>query len=166
MAVEDPSAIPAIFDSIDDVLVREAELLVETDVQTDEALAFGRSLSFDWSRMQMRLDASGQPVVVSGQAALVEDIVKALLTPRFLGGVYDSDYGSEFDQLIGLPAAVVITQVEEMVRECLLIDDRISAIENVTVSLLRADSVRVRIDVRDFNGEPLDVPEVLIRYAG
>lgn len=165
MAVEDPSAIPAIFASIDDLLAREAEVLVESDISDEESTAFGRTLSFDWQTLRFRLDASGRSAVVSGQAALLEDIIKMLLTPRFHVGLYDGDYGSEFDELLGLPASVVTTQVEAMVRECLLVDDRISEVNILAVDVVNGSGCRVRLTVRDFNGELLDIPEVLIRYG-
>lgn len=163
MAVEDPSAIPALFSGIDDLLTEEAELDLERDYDTGDPTSYGRSLSFDWANLRFRLNSIGQPMYVSGQAALLEDIVKMLLTPRFVVPIYTDDYGSEFEDLLGLPAGIVLVQVEAMVRDALLIDDRISIVEDVVVAERPGGAVSVRISVRDFNGLLLDVPEVLIR---
>lgn len=163
MAVSDPNAVPALFDSLDATLADGALFLQDEGVE-EAAQSYGASLSFDWSNMRLRIDAEGQAVVVYGQEALLEDIVKCLQTHRFSVPIYDSDYGAELIDVIGLPASLALVQVEQMTREALLVDSRILDVE-VVVTDLGAGTAQVRVTVIDFNGLSLDVPQMAVRYG-
>lgn len=70
----------------------------------------------------------GEPI--DGAAALAQSIEGMLLTPRYSCELYSWDYGSEFDELIGMPEAYCEAEVERMVSEALMQDDRIESVDS------------------------------------
>lgn len=164
MATTDPGAVSTLFQEVDDFLAGQGALFLEGEDANEPATSYGRSLSFDWANMRFRTNASGQLVIVEGQAALLEDVVKMLLTARNVVPIYGSDYGCELLDLVGLPQSIALVQIEQMVKDALLIDNRIQEVQ-VSVTPIAGDSALVEIVVRDFNGLTLDVPEVTVRYG-
>lgn len=70
---------------------------------------------------------------VDGQEAMKQAIFKILQTERYRHyKVYSDNYGIELVDLIGMPKAFVIAEVERRIREALLWDERILAVKNFT----------------------------------
>lgn len=70
---------------------------------------------------------------VDGQEAMKQAIFKVLQTERYrYNKVYSANYGIELVDLIGMPKAFVIAEVERRIREALLWDERILAVKNFT----------------------------------
>lgn len=57
--------------------------------------------------------------------ALKQAIYKILMTKRYLHAIYDWNYGVEIDDLIGMPKAMVKSQIPNRITDALIIDDRI-----------------------------------------
>lgn len=64
---------------------------------------------------------------VDGMTAIKQFVVKAIKTARFRFTIYDDDYGSEIEDLIGSDASAELldTEVPRVIEEALLYDDRI-----------------------------------------
>jgi len=139
--------------------------LFEPNVVDGEAISYGASFSFDWERMKIRTDVSGNPVVVTGQEALVEDMVKALLTPRYVYSIYSDDYGAEFWELLGSDRDLARTDVVRILSEVCETDPRVRAVENVEVTNGPEASLIVKFSVRDFTDSVVHVPEFTVRYG-
>ncbi|WP_054955054.1 DUF2634 domain-containing protein [Paenibacillus dakarensis] len=66
--------------------------------------------------------------VVDGIDAIKQFVVKAIKTSRYRFAIYDDDYGSEIDDLIGSSATLSLleTEIPRVIEEALLYDDRIT----------------------------------------
>lgn len=65
---------------------------------------------------------------VDGIEAIKQFVVKAIKTARFRFAIYDDDYGSEIEDLIGSDASTDLleTEIPRVIEEALLFDDRIT----------------------------------------
>lgn len=65
---------------------------------------------------------------VDGITAIKQFVEKAIKTARFRFAIYDDDYGSEIEDLIGSDASIELleTEVPRVIEEALLYDDRIN----------------------------------------
>lgn len=65
---------------------------------------------------------------VNGIDAIKQFVIKAIKTARFRFAIYDDDYGSEIDDLIGSNASIDLleTEIPRVIEEALLYDDRIT----------------------------------------
>lgn len=70
-----------------------------------------------------------------GQEAMIQAVDKILRTERFVYPIYNNQYGNDFFELFGKSFGYATVEVERMVKEALLADDRILS---VTVSDIEA----------------------------
>lgn len=91
--------------------------------------------------------------LIDGEAALRQFIRKAIETARFRFLIYDSEYGSELDALIGQDVSIELleTEIKRMVQESLIYDDRISAVNNITITR-ESDKLFINFDVDTTEG--------------
>ncbi|RTE09299.1 DUF2634 domain-containing protein [Paenibacillus whitsoniae] len=83
---------------------------------------------------------------VDGLEAVRQAVYKILQTERFTYLIYGPDYGCELQSLIGKSAVFVRTELNRRIQEALLQDDRIKAIEDLTIRL-NGDSAIVTFTV-------------------
>ncbi|HWP50746.1 MAG TPA: DUF2634 domain-containing protein [Clostridia bacterium] len=69
-----------------------------------------------------------------GKAAMQQAIDLVLSTERWRHLIYSGDYGMELDELFGKSRPYVAADLERRIREALLEDDRITAVENFEIS--------------------------------
>lgn len=153
---------PGLLFSIDDELAETATILPAA-----APVDYGRNLSMDWSHPdgpRLRLAGTTGPVIVDGPQALLEDVIKILLTPRYQVPIYSDDYGFEGDELIGDPPHLAAALLPTMLEEALLQDPRILGIENLSITF-EGDVLRLRFAIRDFRGTLLTVPALAVRYV-
>lgn len=67
---------------------------------------------------------------IDGLEAMEQAIYKILHTKRYKHLIYNWDYGVEIDDLFGKNYSYVVPELERRIREALLTDDRITAVEN------------------------------------
>lgn len=72
--------------------------------------------------------------MTDGHKAMVQAVDKILRTERFVYPVYDDQYGNDFFELFGKSFDYAEAEVERMIKECLLADDRIT---NVAVDVIK-----------------------------
>jgi phage baseplate assembly protein W len=155
---------PALIGQVDEFIRSTEESDVIDDVEAIEH-DYGRTLAFDWKTMSFRISAQGAPVVVDGQAAIVESVIKKLMTPRYVVPIYSADYGAEFPELIGQPITVAMPEVKRIIEETVLTDTRVSAVV-VLVQAVGDGGVQASITMTDFLGNEIRVPEIVVRYQG
>ncbi|WP_058303453.1 DUF2634 domain-containing protein [Gorillibacterium timonense] len=97
--------------------------------------------------------------MIDGLEAVKQAAFKLLQTERFDFLIYDQAYGSEFRGLIGLPGVIAASELERLIREALLTDDRISDVQNIQVEH-EVDETLVRFDVISTAGSFLMEKEV------
>lgn len=91
---------------------------------------------------KMRVDGEdgmdGQIIGYIDQRDAVEQAVyKELNTERGEYEIYGDQYGIEIDDLFGKPIPYVVPEVDRRVKDCLLHDDRITAVSNFKFDLPR-----------------------------
>jgi len=156
---------------IPDIIIDVADLADDSEqldnlAQDDLAdPSYGASLSFDWRNMRLRVDLSGNPLVVTGQESLVEDLVKAILTERYRYSLYSDDYGAEFWELIGAERDLAETDVVRILQEVCTLDPRVRAVESITVTPGANAALFVKFSIRDFTDTIVHVPEFTVRYG-
>lgn len=73
--------------------------------------------------------------ITDGLDAVKQAVYKILHTDRFAHLIYDANYGSDITGLQGRSQGYVRSEIERRIREALLEDDRISDIENMTITI-------------------------------
>ena len=88
-----------------------------------------------------------------GKTAVVQSIYLTLFTDRYKWLIHDWDYGHELASLFGMPLTYVIPEIERLVKEALIQDDRIDDVFNFhfeqgtdRVSLFVSFDVKTNID--------------------
>lgn len=85
--------------------------------------------------------------------AMRQAITKALSIERFGYLIYSDNYGSEFQHLIGADYDLVLAEVERVITEALLVDDRIVSVTNFKTEKIASDSLSVSFLVITIFGE-------------
>lgn len=103
------------------------------------ALPLCREVAWDYTN-NIPIFRRGEPVEVTGKEAVKVWIWKALHTARYRYEIYTTDYGSEFESLIGQAYTPQLKEAEapRYLRECLLINPYITAVKNISVSFADA----------------------------
>lgn len=81
---------------------------------------------------QHRMDLNNTRIlgICDGLEAIKQSIFKILNTERYKYLIYSWDYGIELMDLFGQPTIYVCPEIERRVKEALLQDDRINAVDN------------------------------------
>ncbi len=118
----------------------------------NKAILYGDSWSFNFTTGEFDLNPDGTVVDLNGLGALNAWITKALSTARYGYPIYANYYGSEIERIIGTKKAVasVTADVEKMIREALIIDDRITDVGNFRHTI-QNDQIYTTFDVLSFN---------------
>lgn len=90
---------------------------------------------------------------VDGTDALKQAIYKILQTERFAHLIYSWNYGFEANRLIGQSAAYLKSEIQRLVTEALLADDRITAVEHFKISITDKRKAAVEFTVVSVFGE-------------
>lgn len=90
---------------------------------------------------------------IDGREAIRQFVRKAIATARFRFIVYDSQYGSELEDLIGQDVSLPLLQAEipRVIREALIYDDRINDVTNFVIDRA-GDAVHVSFTVETVEG--------------
>lgn len=70
---------------------------------------------------------------IDGQDAMRQAIEKVLLTERFAFDIYSDSYGVEYTDLIGEHIDLAKAEVERLITEAIIVDDRVLSIENFKI---------------------------------
>jgi phage baseplate assembly protein W len=94
---------------------------------------------------------------IDGDLALKQFVIKAIITPRSRYAIYSDDYGCELDDLIGgdITPDLLNSEIQRMIRDALVYDDRISDVTNITVEK-EGDKVYVNFTVVTTTGDKLN----------
>ena len=83
----------------------------------------------------------------------VKQAVRIMLSvPRFQHEIYSSNYGHDLQDLIGKPLDYVLGDVRRMIREALLIDERIIDIDDFTINK-NGENLQVKFKVTSIYGD-------------
>ena len=72
--------------------------------------------------------------MVDDKKAIEQSIYLALKTERYNYLIFSWNYGEETNKLVGKPKDLARAELPRLLKECLLVDDRISSIEDVVLT--------------------------------
>jgi len=92
--------------------------------------------------------------ILEGKEALKMWIYKALLTQRYIYPIYSWDYGQDLDELIGQGYDIdyIKSEVERRVKECLLVNERITGCHSFEINLI-SDTLHITFTAETTFGE-------------
>ena len=116
-------------------------MIQPTADETGEAqtLPLAQEVAWDYEN-DVPIYRQGEPVIVTGKEAVKVWIWNAIHTERYRYEIYSWAYGSEFHSLIGQAYTPNLKTAEapRYLRECLLINPYITAVNNITVEFADA----------------------------
>jgi len=121
----------------------DTELIEEFKIVTQPGLTWPMDL--EQSRMK-----SGK---VDGLEAVEQAVYKILATERYQYPIYSWNYGVELMDLYGKPLSYVRPEAERRIREALLQDDRITAVDNFMFENGDKNSLLATFTVHTIYGE-------------
>lgn len=130
----------------DDIIVTEdddsednAELEddIDTDGDDDESLDDEPTLTFKVENGRIR----GK---VDEQEAMIQAVDKILQTERLVFPIYSDQYGNDFNDLIGKDMGYAKVEVERMLKEALLADDRVTDVQVDEIEQISRDTLQVK----------------------
>lgn len=90
--------------------------------------------------------------MVDGKEAIIQAIYKALDTEKMGYEIYGWLYGLDMEPFIGQDLDYIQTNIQSYIEDCLLQDDRINAIQNLTVEQQEIDSCLITFNVDTTEG--------------
>jgi len=78
-----------------------------------------------------------------GHEAMIQSVDKILKTERFVYPIYDNQYGNDFFELFGKSFDYATVEVERMVKESLLEDDRVLTVTVDDIEVLDRTILKV-----------------------
>lgn len=84
---------------------------------------------------------------IDEQDAMRQAIEKVLLTERFAFDIYSDSYGVEYTDLIGEHIDLAKAEVERLITEAIIVDDRVLSIENFKIVEETKTSLTVNFEV-------------------
>lgn len=100
---------------------------------------------------KMQIEDERVVSTTDGLTAMEQAIYKILNTERYRYVIYSWNYGIELDDLFGQPLPYVYPELKRRITEALLVDDRISKVDNFTFSHKRGE-VSTTFDVTTVEG--------------
>ena len=91
--------------------------------------------------------------VVEGREAVLQFIRKTMNTDKYAYEIYDWYYGNELYRLIGQPYEYVVTRLPNIMKEALMVDNRIKDVRQFTFNRLDLDTPAVTSIVDTVYGE-------------
>jgi phage baseplate assembly protein W len=105
-----------------------------------------------------RLDFTNGAIggLIDDDDALRQFIIKAIKTARFRYLIYDDQYGSELEDLIGadVTEAFLKEEIPRVIREALIYDDRIADVRDFIITR-KGDEVYIEFTVEKTDGDTL-----------
>lgn len=123
--------------------VQEIELIEDFTIMTQPGLTW--RLDLEQKRMP--------PGMTDGIEAVEQAIYKILLTERYQYPIYSWDYGIELLDLYGKPLSFVRPELERRIREALLQDDRITAVDDFHFEQIEKNSIHVTFTAHTIYGD-------------
>lgn len=129
------------------------ENIIEDTKEDTKELPLFKEYAWDFKENKFIYE-NGKMKVLEGKEALKVWIYKTLKTPRFRYKAYSSDYGQEFEELIGMTLSneALKIEAERYLKECLLINPYITNIKNINV-LVEKDVLKIDATIDTVYGE-------------
>ena len=103
--------------------------------------------------------------MIDGKESVIQAIYKALDTEKLGYDIYGWLYGLDMEPFIGQDIDYIRTNIQSYIEDCLLLDDRINAIQNLEVEQQNVDSCLITFDVDSTEGSIKGITKE-INYGG
>lgn len=90
---------------------------------------------------------------IDGYDAIFQAVEKILFTERYSYVIYSSQYGVELNRFIGKDYDFIISDIQRVIEESLLIDDRILGVSDFEINQTNIDSMTISFLVNSIEGE-------------
>lgn len=96
---------------------------ITSDEEEDES--YKQSVKWDWEKGDFVRDATGKMLICDGHEAYIDWVLKTLSTERMSCLAYDSDIGTEFEDIFSYDDSDrVESEIEKTITEALMVDPR------------------------------------------
>lgn len=89
---------------------------------------------------------------IDNKQALRQAVEKLLHTERYMYEIYTDEYGIELQSLIGASFELVEAEINRIVKEALLVDERIVEVTDIAVQKIDSTSLLVSFNVQSIFG--------------
>lgn len=127
------------------------ESVIDVDLEVTEDVETTKTYKLTSNLIQGNTDRLG---------ALEQAIYKVLNTERYEHPIYDFDYGIELESLVGKDRIYVQIELKRRIRECLLQDERVTAVDNF-IFTVEGDSILCIFNVSSIYGDVTIEQEVI-----
>lgn len=101
---------------------------------------------------------------IDNLGAMSQFVDKTLSTPRFTHLIYTDSYGTELEDLIGENMDLAKAELERIITEALIVDERVSSINNFEIVEVNRSSLLVKFVVTTVFGNVPVEKEVTIWF--
>lgn len=101
-----------------------------------------------------RLDFTNRRIIgkVDDKEAVMQFIKKVLDTSKYAYEIYDWYYGNELLTLVGMPYDYIVVEAPRIIEEALLVDDRITYIDQWSFKKVAVDAIEISFLVHTIYG--------------
>ncbi|MFD1991552.1 DUF2634 domain-containing protein [Paenibacillus nicotianae] len=117
------------------------QLPPEQTIDTEAVTMPGLTYQVDWERGVI----TG---MIDGLDSIRQAVLKILNTERYQYLIYSEDYGTEWQQILGQDHLFVRAEIQRMITEALLQDDRIEQIVDFQTYWTSGEDIRVSFTVQ------------------
>lgn len=89
---------------------------------------------------------------IDNKQALRQAVEKLLHTERFIYEIYTDEYGIELQGLIGASFELVEAEISRIIKEALLVDERIVEVTDITAQKIDSTSLLIMFSVESIFG--------------
>ena len=89
---------------------------------------------------------------IDNKQALRQAVEKLLHTERFMHEIYTDEYGIELQGLIGASFELVEAEISRIIKEALLVDERIVEVTDITAQKIDSTSLLITFSVESIFG--------------
>lgn len=120
----------------------------------DDPLAFGDEIE-EYTLPSLTYAVQNGRIIgmIDEKDAMSQAINKLLRTERFIFEIYDDQYGHDLNDLIGKDYDYVLSEIERMVKEALLGDDRVDSVDINEITQLNDTTLSVTVSITTMFGE-------------
>lgn len=111
-----------------------------------------------------RLDFTNRRIIgmVDDKEAVIQFIEKVLNTDKYAYPIYDWYYGNELFTLVGMPYDYIVVEAPRIIEEALLVDDRITYIDQWSFKKVAVDAIEISFLVHTIYGDIKYTKEVSV----
>lgn len=97
-----------------------------------------------------------------GLEAVKQAVFKILNTERYKYPIYSRNYGVELEHVFGKPVSYAVSEIERVIKEALVQDDRITDVKDFSFAFPRKNTVAAQFTVVSIFGSYTEMKEVTI----